>query len=298
MYIIGIDEAGYGPKLGPLIMTAVVFESGVDNFNDLWASLPCRLVVCDSKKAYQPARGIGTLERTVLAFTRLLARRSHPERGEGGGGLNCFDKYADSIRCSVKADESEITFLAGLLAEELSRYSIRFLEAKVRVVDALEFNNGIRRHGNKSDLLFEITTGLLKDIFNEYGSGVFYIGKQGGRTYYYEPLRYSFPDTAVSRIKETHSLSRYRLISGISSSSDISFLKDAEDRHFTVALASMFCKYTRELEMLLLNGFFRAHLPSLKPTAGYPLDAKRFIREVTPLTAKLGLPISDFVRVR
>ena len=36
---VGIDEAGYGPNLGPLVMTAVVAESAEDRPPDLWADL-------------------------------------------------------------------------------------------------------------------------------------------------------------------------------------------------------------------------------------------------------------------
>ncbi len=37
---IGIDEAGYGPNLGPLVMSAVVAESPDDRMPDVWGDLP------------------------------------------------------------------------------------------------------------------------------------------------------------------------------------------------------------------------------------------------------------------
>ena len=60
----GIDEAGYGPNLGPLVMTAVVAEG---ERPDLWRDReswicraggdPGRLWVDDSKRLYHPGAG-------------------------------------------------------------------------------------------------------------------------------------------------------------------------------------------------------------------------------------------------
>ena len=55
------------------------------------------------------------------------------------------------------------------------------------------------------------------------------------------------------------------------------------------ALASMFAKYTRELTMDAFNAWWAQHLPEIKPTAGYPQDAKRFLAEIEPLLEPLGI---------
>ena len=80
---IGIDEAGYGPNLGPLVMTAVACQVP-DEFllSDLWDILSravcrtrrkkkvadCRVMVNDSKLVYSGANGLAELERSVLAL--------------------------------------------------------------------------------------------------------------------------------------------------------------------------------------------------------------------------------------
>ena len=51
----------------------------------------------------------------------------------------------------------------------------------------------------------------------------------------------------------------------------------------------MFCKYVRELAMELFNQFWQRHLPDLKPTKGYPLDAKRFREEIVETQKELGI---------
>src|SRR5688572_16799685 len=84
MILAGIDEAGYGPLLGPLVVGCCAFEfDGGDPMADpppcLWKRLR-RLVsknhlksgrklhVNDSKVVYSPSTGLKELERSILAI--------------------------------------------------------------------------------------------------------------------------------------------------------------------------------------------------------------------------------------
>src|SRR5438067_3282967 len=81
-WIIGIDEAGYGPNLGPLVMTAVACRVPDDlGCPNLWQLLgrvvrqaaddaeegDGRVLVDDSKLLYSTTRGLAELERGVHA---------------------------------------------------------------------------------------------------------------------------------------------------------------------------------------------------------------------------------------
>jgi hypothetical protein len=55
------------------------------------------------------------------------------------------------------------------------------------------------------------------------------------------------------------------------------------------ALASMTAKYLRELAMIPFNRFWQQHVPGLKATAGYPMDALRFREEIRPAQQRLGI---------
>ncbi len=69
----------------------------------------------------------------------------------------------------------------------------------------------------------------------------------------------------------------------------ITFMPRADQASFPVALASMVSKYLREALMREFNAFWQRHVPGLKPTAGYPLDAARFFAEIRAALEGLGL---------
>ena len=81
-FLIGTDEAGYGPNLGPLVISATEWRvpdgTGSDNLYDLLSDSVCgdptvaasdgRLAITDSKALYQSGGSLAALERTVLAL--------------------------------------------------------------------------------------------------------------------------------------------------------------------------------------------------------------------------------------
>jgi hypothetical protein len=123
------------------------------------------------------------------------------------------------------------------------------------------------------------------------------VDKHGGRNHYADLLQQAFPTGMVMIQAEGPARSQYEVY-GLGRQVRLAFEPRADSDHFCVALASMISKYLRELLMLEFNAFWQSHVPGLKATAGYPLDAARFWQEIAPAARHLGLPAEAVWRSR
>ena len=136
-----------------------------------------------------------------------------------------------------------------------------------------------------TELLAATADDLPRDDINPL---VFLCDKQGGRNFYAAMIQQAFPDGWVVIEKESADESRYR-VEQLDRPISVTFRPRADGDSVSVALASMLCKYLREVCMRQFNRFWATHVPGIAPTAGYPVDAKRFYAEIRPAMAKLGL---------
>jgi hypothetical protein len=60
----------------------------------------------------------------------------------------------------------------------------------------------------------------------------------------------------------------------------------------------MASKYLRELAMRALNAFWGPRVPGLRPTAGYPQDARRFRNDIAATRRELGIEERVLWRVK
>ncbi|MDA7980898.1 MAG: hypothetical protein MPJ50_19260 [Pirellulales bacterium] len=128
------------------------------------------------------------------------------------------------------------------------------------------------------------------------GETLVFLDKHGGRNKYAGLLQHVIPDGFPIIESEGPRLSSYRCQSG---KRQIRFqFEVGGERHLPVALASMTAKYLREKVMHAFNAFWRAEIPSLKPTAGYPVDARRFLAEIKEKMCSLEISASQIWRDR
>ncbi|MBQ8286007.1 MAG: hypothetical protein IJZ10_06865, partial [Thermoguttaceae bacterium] len=129
----------------------------------------------------------------------------------------------------------------------------------------------------------------------------------------YAPLLAArFPGADVKTLVESRAASVYRFCARhgvVRDGSTVDFPTEiAVEIRFTAkgeanvptALASICAKYFRELSMIPFNDFWRRAVDdaTLRPTAGYPLDAKRFRAEVDEARRRLNIPDAVFWRER
>ncbi len=304
---IGIDEAGYGPNLGPFVMTLVACRIPEHSPGaDLWDLMKShvrraddddaddRLIVADSKQVYSPARGLLELERTVLAGLGA----AHPALdslldGVASEAMPLLRKEAwfagdTALPTHVAPENLDIACNRWNLASVAAGLSFEFV--RCAIVAAPRFNELIDKWESKGAILGIALAQLIDACVRALPAEPmrFVIDKHGGRNTYSALLQHAFPDGVVLAETEGRSLSVYR-VEGLDRPVQIRVMPKADVENFTTALASMVSKYVRELLMLEFNRFWRTHVPDLAPTAGYPGDSGRFFDAIRPALLKLGI---------
>jgi ribonuclease HII len=314
-WLVGIDEAGYGPNLGPLVMTAVacrVPDHAADA--DLWQLLSRgvrrhgerddgRLVVADSKLVYSTARGLGHLEKTVLAVLRTgpLFARGVPLflDLEALLALLCPAALADLANEVWYSGATALPIACATADLDTACEPLRCAcgEADVApsfcrsvVITAPRFNDLTDAYDSKAAALSFGLIELICACITETAAEptVFAIDKHGGRNHYGAMLREAFAGRKVRASEEGMERSVYE-VACKDRPIRVTFMPRADFEHFPVALASMVSKYLREALMGEFNAFWQRHVPGLKATAGYPVDAARFFAEIRTAMEALGL---------
>ena len=170
-----------------------------------------------------------------------------------------------------------------------ARLGVRLVAIRADVVEPSRFNRLVRQYDNKAAATSRVAMNLLRGIWHpdDEVEALVVADKHGGRNRYEPLLSEAFDGASVHIVEEGAERSTYRVGKG-----ELRFQPRAEE-HGPVALASMTAKYLRELAMHQFNAFWRGHLPGIKPTQGYPLDAKRFRAEIAD--AQRRLEMSDDV---
>ncbi|MBM4002387.1 MAG: hypothetical protein FJ295_03750 [Planctomycetes bacterium] len=328
-FLIGTDEAGYGPNLGPLVVSATAWEVPDDWLDhSIGRNLAVRLQGCirgakegrsaasgdselgidseeaypplliaDSKVLYGPATGLRTLEYGVL--TGIAASGDLPSSWRGiwqalraarVEELDAEPWFAGYDVPIPRAAEGRTAHGWGQwLRRRLEAQSVRIIGIQSRAVFPRAFNQLIAAHGNKASALSLVTLQLVRDLLG------------------------SLPESAVLVCCDKHGgRDRYcALLQTVFSDDWIRVIQEGRtastyrwgtnsrriDCRFSVrgesflptALASMVSKYLRELAMEAFNSFWCAHVEGLRPTAGYPVDALRFRAQIRPLQSSLGI---------
>jgi hypothetical protein len=321
-YLIGTDEAGYGPNLGPLVISATVWEApddvgGEDLFDRLShaitqepgraaANANRRVAMADSKRLYKPGQGLRNLERGLFAALALLSHRPKTWRGvwqvlarESLDDMQAIPWYAKHdmptpLDCNAEQIESAIEAMTPGLALA----GVRLAAVQSRAIFVPEFNDLIERHQSKGTALSHQTLALAARMIGSLPDGPISLicDKHGGRDRYAPLLQHHFPEWLIEVRGEGRERSDYRF-GPPERRVSVCFRTKAE-ACLPAALASMASKYLRELAMHAFNDFWRRHVPDLQPTAGYPQDAKRFRADIAEVQKQLHIPDRILWRMR
>ncbi len=324
--IAGVDEAGFGPLLGPLTVGFAVLwvEDGSADDPELAASPWKRLakactkdvakaarhlVVADSKKVFaRTDRGARRLEDTALAFLAQCTPAMPcgadlvPGRFCRADGIERHPWYG-GLRDPLPrhGERGALELAAERLRRTLEEAHVRVLDAGVHALFEQDYNGACDQHGNKSLALWHAALPLVQRVWDLVAGneGLMVLDRQGGRARYGALLAQGLPGASVRMLFERGEESAYELRGrGDTRRLIVRFQERGEEASFPTALASCLAKYTRELCMDALNGFFARHQAGLAPTAGYTTDGRRWLVEAAPAIASAGLEPSALVRTR
>jgi ribonuclease HII len=307
--LVGIDEAGFGPLLGPLVVSSSTFSLPNHLLTaDLWQvlrrsigdtrkHLAGRLLIVDSKKAYSKSTGIKHLERTVLAILKCLDKEPTtltelieqlcPECLER---LSTYPWYKEASSCKISTNVPERVIASSVLVDDLASNGMELLDLKSHCLDVAHYNKMVTAVKNKANVLFTATSTLIKRAWDNFPGDDLQImvDRQGGRVHYRKNLQRMFPEMDLKILRESPANSSYELRAG-NKSMRLHFTVGADQRFLPVSLASMASKYLRELLIDNINRYFTGFNSDLKPTAGYWKDGLRFIEDL-----KTNLPHVKF----
>jgi hypothetical protein len=314
-WLIGIDEAGYGPNLGPLVMTSVACRLPDDLAGrDLWTLLrgavrrptepdDGRILVEDSKVVYSSGRGLAALEvgvRAALPPAPCLADHVQRLAPAAVAELAAEPWYRGDSPLPVAAAADACLAAAERFAETSRQARVAWGPVRSAIVCPTRFNEVVDRWGSKGAVLGQGLCELLRwnrDAADGDDGLSFIVDKHGGRNTYAPMLQDALPDGMVVAQQESMARSAYTVL-GVGREVRLTFQPRADAEHFCVALASMVSKHLREVLMLEFNRFWQTQLPGLKPTAGYPGDATRFLEAIRPVLGRLGIAEASLWRCR
>lgn len=298
---VGIDEAGYGPNLGPLVLASTACHVPDDAPISLWDWLSTevrrksdkdkkdtRLLIDDSKKVHDGKYGLAKLEEGILSVITLNSLTLSGYLRQCGLGTSLADTQAEpwyqpSQPLPVAADPERIAACKALLASGAKRTGLVWGPLHTVVIPTPQFNALLDVYDVKSGVLTTGVLQLFRQVLHLPGTDPVHIAidKLGGRHFYAPLIHEAFPDGWTRVVRESPDQCEY-IVYGLLREVHLRFEPRADGTHLNVALASMAAKYLRELCMIQFNAYWQAKLPGLESTAGYPVDAARFMAAIRP----------------
>ena len=259
--ITGIDENGYGPLIGPLIVTGIQIQTSFDSIYSLKREIiGFNGIIEDSKRVFKRnLKSYKKGEQIALHLLRLAGKKVK----DFYSLLESITNYTphDLVNFKLPVWENTIIFSESLLP------GVKIKDVYVEVIDALNFNALVNRFGNKAFIDFL----GFKRVREKLPSKVYMMGKIGGTKFYRSFFSAGGEDVEV--IEEKHHISYYKI-----KDSELYFLLNGDEEYLPIMLAGILGKYIRELFMKSISELFGFN--DIIPFAsGYRHDPKTRIIE-------------------
>jgi ribonuclease HII len=295
-HYVGIDENGMGPRLGPLIVTSVL--ATVD-------AAGAKLVTSRPRGA--SAKRIGDSKKLVAfddsalgeAWARALAARDGIVASDPAGLLAAVAlDHSDTLRAPCPSHHTDLCWstdgesfssddaMVAACTKDLDRLEakgVRVRRARVAIVCTKRLNEAVARGLSRFDVDLHTMERLTLDARDAAADEVYALcGKVGGFDFYgdrFGPLGGYLHTTLI----EGRARSEYQ-VPGVGR---LAFVRDGDDTHLIIGLASLVGKWARDHLMRRVVRYHRVHgaahdLGELPDASGYhdPVTTQ-FIRATT-----------------
>lgn len=277
--IVGIDENGYGPVLGPLVVTGVLLKSKREPFDLKIERFRFPIKIKDSKKIFTRTKSsyfAGEIIAHSIFEAAGLKVRSFYEL------INALtdNGIKEVLRASVSDSKIYRDFSLPVWVKEvrqsfketLENLNIELFSIHCEVVLPYKFNQLLKEHDNKTSMDFFLFFKILDKLTS--GGETALLGKIGSTKYYasfFEKVGIILNET----INETRGISSYQIKLN-NKKMEIHFIMDGDEVYLPITFASIVGKYVRELFMLALNKFL-GHNEIFPWASGYRHDHKTWI---------------------
>lgn len=246
--VLGIDENGLGPVMGPLVVTGTLLrQSDSGWFED----------IADSKSFFpaRSANNFSKIEETVISIFYLWQKK-----------LPCSPAEILNIFCGKPGCLSGAEICSGNISEEFiwadpekakrrceifSEWALKN-NAEIEKIHSVyhcprRINEFVAKGETKLFLDFLTYCGIVNKIPDKKDLDV-QAGKIGGLKFYKKYLRYGLPDYQAEILEEKQELSLYAMRKE-HNEFRMGFIMDVEEKSFPAALSSIAGKYIREIIM-------------------------------------------------
>jgi len=316
LHYVGIDENGMGPRLGPLVVTSVVARAHPERNG---------AKIATSKPRGALAKRIGDSKKLVAfddsalgeAWARAIVTRTSKAGGTAltSGPLTPSDLLSTvtidsdaTLRSPCPSHHADLCWGAegemfaasddavASCLKDLDRLEARGLEVlrlRVAIVCTRRLNDAVEAGLSRFDVDLHTMERLTLAARDDVGADVYALcGKVGGFDFYgdrFGPLG----GRLHTVLCEGRARSEYQL-PGVGR---LAFVRDADDTHLIVGLASLVGKWVRDHMMRRIVRWHRTHVPDVPEASGYhdPVSS-RFIEATALVRKKLRVEAQCFER--
>lgn len=309
MHVVGVDENGLGPVLGPLVATAVAMEGPAPGRYPR-----ARLQAAGAKAGIQDSKetaAAGKMAHAEGIALALAERMTGTRPAEANGLLAAVSlEPPEQLRRPCPGADTAAQCWAERLPlpafggdpvdghdrlDRIERGGWKLHAVRSAIACAGVLNRELDRGRTKVGVDLALFERLMLDARRRTADELLAVCGMVGGIRRYPGYMTHLADHSMEVRRERRDVCCYR-VGGLG---ELRFERDADARHLPVGLASMMGKYLREIAMERINRFYASHVSTPRRASGYRDPVTRhFVEQTATVRKRLRIADDCFERKR